>query len=452
MALEQVNNYSNLFRVFPNDSIPPYVNNADGIYINTKDGRRILDTTAGGTSYAILGWNHPKVNAALEAQIRRFGHMDYKIWSDENTNLLANLLVSRAEHGLDKVYFAGNSGAEACEAAMKMSYQAHYDQGKKGKKWFISRMQSYHGSTSDTLSLGERPNLEFFRPMLSPYRARIPMHHPLYLKKEDESLDNYAKRSAKELENKIIEIGPEKVCAFVGETIMGGLVGDVPPAPSYWKYIREVCDRYDVHLILDEVYCGTGTSGKIYCCDWDNVSPDFIFIGKTLAAGYGALSAVITSSEFEDIIKNGQGRLQHTTTHQAHSLSVAAALAVQKIIHNDKFLGHVINLGNYMRNTLREELEHHEYFRDIRGRGLRFSLEYDCENKNKFGKKLQDVLYSKHNILINAKWHRVCFTPALTITKDDLEHVLIKFIDTFKQVSSKWNDKFRSQIKIKPIF
>jgi adenosylmethionine-8-amino-7-oxononanoate aminotransferase len=426
---------SKVFRVFPKDPKPPFVSKADGVYIYKKNGEKLLDTTAGGTSYSILGWNHPEINSAIKEQLHRFGHLDYKLWSDENTENLADLLVSRANHGLDRVYFCGNSGAEACEAAMKMSYQVHYDLGKPEKKWFISREQSYHGSTSDALVLGERPNLEFFRPMLSPYRARIPMHHPLYLKGENETSDNYAKRSANELEKKILEVGPDNVSGFVGETIMGGLVGDVPPAENYWKYIREVCTRHDVHLILDEVYCGTGTTGKIYCCDWDLVKPDFIFIGKTLAAGYGALSAVITSSEIESIIKNGQGRLQHTTTHQAHSLSVSAALAVQKIIHNDEFLNNVCLLGEYMRKTLTNELGNHSFFYDVRGRGLRFSLEYQCQDKNKFGSKLQSEMENKHKTLINGKWHRVCFTPALILEKTQVNQILDTFISTFKDVA-----------------
>jgi adenosylmethionine-8-amino-7-oxononanoate aminotransferase len=272
--------------------------------------------------------------------------------------------------------------------------------------------------------------------MLSPYRAQISIHHPLYLQKAHETLDDYARRSASELEDKILEIGPENVSGFVGETIMGGLVGDVPPAPNYWNYIREVCDRHDVHLILDEVYCGTGTSGKIFCCDWDQVTPDFIFIGKTLAAGYGAVSAVITSSKIENVIKNGQGRLQITTTHQAHSLGIAAALAVQKIIHDDEFLKHVRVLGDYFRKTLKEELGKHPYFRDVRGRGLRFSLEYQCENKHEFGQKLEKVMLDKHDILISAKWHRVCITPALTLQKIEADIVMEKLIKEFRTLAS----------------
>jgi len=427
-----------VFRVFPNEPFPPTVKKTEGIYIHLKDGKRILDTTSGWNSFAILGGGHPFVLQAMQEQLKRFTHIDYKHWTDENVEVLADLLLSKAEHSLDRVYFSGNSGAEAVEAAMKISYQVHQDLGRKEKKWFISREQSYHGATADALSLGERPNLEFYRKMLSPYRARIPMHHPLYRMKSDETLDEYARRSSQELEEKILEIGPDKVCAFLGETMMGGLVGDVPPAPNYWRYIREVCSKYEVHLILDEVYCGTGSSGKIYCCDWDKVTPDFILISKTLAAGYGPLSAVVTSSEIEKVIKSVQGRLQHTTTNQAHSLSVAAAVAVQKIIHDDTLLTHINHIGNYMRQSLVKELGDHEFFRDVRGRGLRFSLEYQCERMNEFGGKLADILLQKHSILISGKWHRVSFTPAFIIEKKEADMVLDCFIEEFILLARQW--------------
>ena len=434
-----INKYeSSVFRVFPNDPIPQSVDRAVGLKIYTDTGDEILDVTGGGTSYAILGWSHPEVISAIHKQLTKFAHMDYKIWNDPNIEILADILLLNSKHKLDRVYFSGNSGAEACEAAMKMSYQYHYDRGDKLKKWFISREQSYHGSTSDALVLGERPNLEFFRPMLSPFRSRIPMHHPLNSISKGETLDEYALKSAKELEDRILEIGPENVAGFVAETMMGGLVGDVPPAPNYWKYIRRVCTKYGVHLILDEVYCGTGTTGKYYCCDWDDVRPDFIFIGKTLAAGYGVLSAVITSKEIENTIKLGQGRLQHTTTHQAHSLSVAAAITVQKIILSEGFLENVNKNGEYFRNSLTSELADNNLFKNIRGRGLRFSLEFDCINKNNFAKELQDKMFNKHKILINSKWHRVCFTPSLEIEKNDIDRVVEKFSSEFKILSKKY--------------
>ncbi len=429
----------NLLRVFPNEKVAPVVDHTDGLYIYTKQGKKLLDTTGGSTSHAVLGGNNRKIITAMQEQMSKFCHIDYKAWSDENTEQLATILASKAEHGLKRIYFAGSSGAEACEAAMKMSYQTRYDTGKKEKTWFISRTQSYHGSTTDAMALGERPNLNFYQGLFPKNRAKIPQHHPLYLKKEKETLDEYAKRSASELEDKILEIGPDKVCGFLAETMMGGLIGNVPPAPNYWRYIRKVCNKYDVHLILDEVFCGTGSSGKIYCIDWDGITPDFIFMGKTLAAGYAPISVVVTSDKIYDIIKQNQGRLQHTTTYQAYSLGVAAALAAQQIIHDEKMLTHINQTGDSFIKTLSDELGFHSFFRDIRGRGLRFSLEYSCPQKNEFGLALQKEMETKYDILIDAKWHRVTFSPAFIITKEQANEVLEKFIKTFKTVSARWD-------------
>lgn len=428
---------SKVFYVSPNLPIPDLVNKADGLYLYDSSGVRYLDTSAGSTSFSILGWNNSFVNSAIKEQLGRFSHVDYKAWSDPNVIKLATVLLSQAKNNLKRVYFSGNSGAEACEAAMKISYQSHYDSGSRSKQWFISRTQSYHGATSDAMSLGERPNLEFFKPLFSPFRAQIPMHHPLYLKQKDESEDEYAKRSANQLEEKILEIGPENVAGFVAETMMGGLVGDVPPAPKYWQYIREICDRHCVHLILDEIYCGTGTSGKIFCCDWDKITPDLLIIGKTLAAGYGALSAVFTTEEIYQTIKDGQGKLQHTTTHQAHSLSVAAALAVQTIIHQGDFVEQVDHKGRYMREVLHRELGDLEIVRDIRGRGLRFSIEHNTKDNIDFSRRLLTSMREKYKIIIDSKWHRVCFTPALNITGSQVDEVLGRFIEVYRYEASK---------------
>ena len=206
----------------------------------------------------------------------------------------------------------------------------------------------------------------------------------------NENDTNYLNRCVNELEKTILKIGPEKICGFVGETIMGGLVGDVPPLKNYWLKIKKICKKYNIHLILDEVWCGTGTSGKIYCFDWDKVEPDFVFISKTLAAGYGALSAVITNSQIEKVLKKGQGQVQYSNTHQGHSLSVAAALAVQSIIHKKDFLKGVIDKGNFIRNYFETELGNQEFFSNIRGRGMRNTLEYQCDNKNLFGSLLKE--------------------------------------------------------------
>jgi len=430
----------NILYTFPNDPTPEFISRGEGINLYTKSGRKYLDTTSGFTAHAILGWSHPFVISEIKKQLDKITHIDYKIFRDENREELAELMLSRCESNLSTLYFAGNSGGEACEASMKLAYQYFVNLGKPKKSWFISRKQSYHGSSTDALAVGDRPNLDIYKALLPQQRAKIEEHNHFRHRLDGESLEQYASRSAKELEDKILEIGPENVCAFLAETISGGLIGDVPPAPTYWKKIRSVCDKYDVLLICDEVWCGTGTTGKIYCIDYDGITPDFLFFGKTFAAGYGALSALLTTDKVKDVLSNlGDCRVQHSTTHQGHSLATAAALAVQKVIHEDGFLESVSEKGQFLEEYLLSELGSHEFFRNVRGRGLRRSLEYRCENMQDFGLELTEKMREDYNILISGKWHRVCFSPALITSVEQFEFILEKFVKTFKSVASSWN-------------
>lgn len=423
----------------------------EGVYLYTKK-KKYLDSTSGLTGTAILGWTNPSVDKAIINQLKKISLIDYKYFLDSNREKLAQILICNAKHKLDKFFMVGGSGGEALEASMKMSYQYQCAIGRPEKKWFISRKQSYHGSGSDAISVGDRPNLNFYRPFFPRYRAKIDEHNIYRKIRKNETLEEYEKRSVSQLEKKILMIGKDKVCGFVGETIMGGLVGDVPPTKNYWKGIRKICSKYDVHLILDEVWCGTGTTGKSYCIDWDNVTPDFIFMGKTLAAGYIPVSGLVTSSRISDVIKKNLGSIQFSTTHQGHSLGVAASIAVQKIIHNEKFLQNVVKNGNYLRNTIANELRNHDFFSNIRGRGLRNSLEYRCNNNHLFGIALTNLAKKKHNLLLSAKWHRVCFSNAINIKKNDLDKIIDKFILSFKEISNNWTKKTINKIKYRSFY
>ena len=233
---------------------------------------------------------------------------------------------------------------------------------------------------------------------------------------------------------------------------MGGLVGDVPPTKNYWKLIRNICSKYNVHLILDEVWSGTGTSGKFYCFDWDGITPDFVFLGKTLAAGYAPLSAILTTENIYDIIKCGSGRVENSTTFQGHSASVAAGLAVQKIITSKDFLYNVIKKGELVREILNNNLSNNPFFKNVRGRGLRNSLEYDCTEKHKFGMTLAQVMKDKHKILISGKWHRISFSPSLTISENDIHRVLELFCEEFFSLSKRWGDLDKNDINVRNLF
>lgn len=232
--------------------------------------------------------------------------------------------------------------------------------------------------------------------------------------------------------------GRKRVAGFVGETMLGTLPGNVPPAPGYWTYVAEVCRRHDVHLILDEVYCGLGRSGKVHCCTWDHVTPDFLCIGMNLAAGYAPLSAVLLKAETERIIQAGTGRLSHGHTHQSHGLGVAVALAVQKIVHQAEMLDHIGRLGTRLADTLGAELGGHPFFRAVHGRGLMKSLEYDCPERHEFSLALAREMRESHAILVDARYHRTSFAPAYIIDEAMLDRILDCYVSAFKKTAADW--------------
>lgn len=437
-AAETLDSMTSLLSKFPIRAPIPYAASGDGMEILLEDGRRLLDFTSGVTGFAVLGYNHGAVIEAMQDQMARFSHMDFNSWGNRQAEELADLLLSQAPAGLDRVYLAGSSGSEAVEAAMKLSYQTHFDGGNLEKSHFISRAQSYSGATLHAMSVSELPILEFYAPLLPAGRRRIPQHYPGRELRVGESLDDYARRGAKDLEDAILDIGPERVAAFVGETMLGTLPGNVPPAPGYWTYVAEVCSRYQVHLILDEVYCGLGRSGKVHCCSWDQVTPDFLCIGKNLAAGYAPLSAVLLKAETEHIIAAGTGRIAHGHTHQGHALGVAAALAVQEIVHQPEMLSHIERTGERLAETLRAELGTHPFFRGTHGRGLMQSLEYDCPERHEFSLALTREMRESHAILVDARYHRTSFAPAYIIEDAVRDRVLDCYVTEFKKMAAAW--------------
>lgn len=416
-----------IFDVFPNDAPRNIIVGASGNKLYLSDGRVLEDFTAGGTHYAILGFNHPEITKAVAEQLSKFGHIDYKLYRDPNLTILTQLILDGSGSRYSAVYFSGNGGSEGVEAAMKMSFQVHREQGSSGRRWFISREQSYHGATADALAIGDRPNLEIYREMLSPYRSKIKEHNKYRQKLPGETDGEYEERCLSELKDRILEIGPDKICAFVAEPIMGGLVGDVPPTDGYLRGCRKLCSDYGIHLILDEVYCGLGISGSYICSEVDNVTADFLVVGKTLAAGFGAISAVLTHQRFSDVIRLGSGRLQHSTTFQANSLAVAAAVGVQNVMTSQSTLARISSLGEFFQRTATLEVGGLPGFRNVRGRGLRQSIEYDFgAASNNFGIRLATLLQEKHGIVASCKWNRISFTPYIYVSEEDISRYFSK--------------------------
>jgi adenosylmethionine-8-amino-7-oxononanoate aminotransferase len=272
------------------------------------------------------------------------------------------------------VYFV-SGGSEAIEAALKLARQYFVEIGQAERKHFIARLQSYHGNTLGALAIGGNAwRREPFLPLL------IEAHHvsPCYAYRDQlpgESEEAYAQRLADELEQKILALGPDTVAAFVAETVVGATAGAVPPVRGYFRKMREVCDKYGVLLILDEVMCGMGRTGYHYACEEEGVAPDLLTIAKGLGAGYQPIGATLVSDRIYDAIVGGSGFFQHGHTYIGHATACAAALAVQRVIDEDDLLANVKARGEQLRATLRERFGAHPHVGDIRGRGLFVGVE-----------------------------------------------------------------------------
>ncbi len=358
----------------------PFAVRGDGPYVIDSEGKRYLDAS-GGAAVSCLGHSHPVVIQAIKQQLDRIPYAHSAFFTNDAMEELADLLIESSPD-LARVYFVC-SGSEAIEAALKLARQYFLERGEPQRRYFIARHQSYHGNTLGALAVGgnqwrRRP----FEPLL------IESHHisPCYAYRglrADENLEQYGLRVANELEAKIEQLGADSVLAFVAETVVGATAGAVPPVPGYFKRIRDICDRYDVLLILDEVMCGMGRTGTLFACEQEDIQPDMIAIAKGLGAGYQPIAALLVSGDIYDTIRDGSGFFQHGHTYMGHPTACAAALAVQKVIREEDLLTNVRIQGEHLADALQRQLGEHPHVGDIRGRGLFRGLELVADRANK---------------------------------------------------------------------
>ncbi|RWP64361.1 aspartate aminotransferase family protein [Mesorhizobium sp.] len=351
----------------------PVAAGGKGIELFDRDGRAYIDAS-GGAAVSCLGHGHPEVTAALHAQADKLAYAHTSFFTNEPAETLADKLVAGAPQGISHAYFV-SGGSEAVEAALKMARQFFVETGRPERRNVIARRQSYHGNTLGALAAGGNEwRRAQFRPLL------IDTHHidPCYAyryQKAGESEAAYGLRAAQALEDKILELGPDTVMAFVAEPVVGATAGAVPAVPGYFRHVREICDRYGVLLILDEVMCGMGRTGTLHACEQDGVAPDLMTIAKGLGGGYQPIGAVLLSRRIFDAFAEGSGFFQHGHTYMCHPMACAAALAVQEVIARDDLLVNVRAMGEHLSRRLGERFGNHAHIGDIRGRGLFMGIE-----------------------------------------------------------------------------
>jgi adenosylmethionine-8-amino-7-oxononanoate aminotransferase len=345
----------------------------EGVTLIDAEGRRYLDAS-GGAAVSCLGHQHPEVLAIMHDQLDRLAYAHTSFFTSASAEALADELVAHAPDGVSHAYLV-SGGSEAIEAALKMARQYFVERGQPRRRHFISRRQSYHGNTLGALAVGGNAwRRKPFEPLLIETRQIAPCYEYRY-RLADESAEDYARRAADELEQAILALGPDSVIGFVAEPVVGATLGAVPPAPGYFRRIREICDRYGALLILDEVMCGMGRTGSLHACEQEGIAPDLLAIAKGLAGGYAPIGAVLVHRDIVDAFARGSGAFQHGHTYTGHPLACAAALAVQRIVRRDNLLDNVRQRGEQLRQRLHGRFAGHPHVGDIRGRGLFWGIE-----------------------------------------------------------------------------
>ena len=354
------------------DSPLPIGAKAAGVWIEDIEGHRYLDAS-GGPIVVNVGHGRKEIARSVYEQIAQCDYLHGTMFTTPVVEEFGQALAEHAPPGIERFYLL-STGSEAIEAAIKLARQIHLDSGRPQRFKLISRWKSYHGLTLGALSaMGRTAFRAPFAPMLSEV-VHIP---PPYCLRCSYGL-KYPEckiRCALALDETIQNIGPDIVSAFLGETVSGATLAGYPPPPGYWPLIREICDRYHILLILDEVMCGMGRTGRWFACEHYDVVPDIVTLGKGLTSGVVALSAVGVQSKYFNVIRGGSGHFVHGGTYSHHAVAASAGLSVVRILEREKLVERVDNYGKMLGEQLRKRLKDLGPVADIRGIGFMWGLE-----------------------------------------------------------------------------
>lgn len=429
----------------------PTVVSGDGIFLTDSEGKQYLDGCS-GAAVSNLGHSHQRVKVAIAEQLESIPYAHTGFFTSDNSERLATRLAELAPDALNHTYFV-SGGSEAVEAALKMARQYFVEKGRPQKSQFIARRQSYHGNTLGALSVGGNEwRREPFRPILSA------AHHiaPCYAYREQQRKESelaYSYRIADELEQKILELGADNVMAFIAEPVVGATAGALPATEGYFKRIREVCDKYDVLLILDEVMCGIGRTGTFFAFEQEGIVPDIVTVAKGLGAGYQPIGAAIVHDKIYAAIAEGSGFFQHGHTFMCHPMACAAALATIDTIIEDDLLSVVKRRGEQLMSKLNEALGPLPYIGDIRGKGLFIGIELvsnklsktPLPNNTQAHKAIKSeamknglMCYPMAGTIDGKAGHHILLAPPFIIEEHQLDELVGKLKTSLLSASARW--------------
>jgi len=347
---------------------------ADGVWLTDSDGNRILDGMA-GLWCVNVGYGRAEIAEAIARQARELAYYNTFFQSTHpGAAEFAAALCAKAPEQMNKVFFT-NSGSESNDTIFRMARVFWDCLGKPAKKHFIGRRNGYHGSTVAAASLGGMGAMHAQSGL--PIQGCHHIDQPYWFgegRRTGMTPEEFGLARARALEEKILELGPENVAAFIGEPIQGA-GGVVIPPESYWPEIQRICREHDILLIADEVICGFGRTGAWWGSDTFGIAPDFMPIAKGMTSGYVPMGGVFIADRVAEVLMAKAGEIFHGYTYSGHPLACAAGLANLRILEEERLPERVRDvIGPYLQPRWRA-LADHPLVGEARMRGLIGALE-----------------------------------------------------------------------------
>lgn len=414
----------------------PKIVRGEGIYLFDENGKRYIDAS-GGAVVSNLGHGNRAIAEAIARQAAQLEYVSGVQFTHESVEQLAAALCAVAPPGLDKAFFLA-SGTEATEAAMKLVRQYWLAKGMHTKYKIISRMPSYHGNTLGALAVGgRRANRIYFEPLYVDHpKIPAPICYRCPWKKTFPGCDYDC---AQELESALLVANPDTVGAFLAEPILGSTGCAMAPPPEYYARTLEICRRYNILFIADEILCGMGRTGEWFAIISYGVTPDILLAGKGLTGGYIPLSAMLTRTDILDVIQASGNDFLHAQTFAHHPVACAAGLATIHYLQEHKLIERCRETGFYLHEKL-QKFQSHELVGEVRGKGLLAGLELAADKTTrapfarslKVAEKISAEALSRGLIVWTNTGHSdgangdaILIAPPFTITREQIDEIVV---------------------------
>jgi adenosylmethionine-8-amino-7-oxononanoate aminotransferase len=355
---------------------------AAGCELWDEEGIRYLDAV-GGAGVVTIGHGVAEITRGLADHAAQTSYVYGDAFSNPWQESLATTVLDLL--GISGGVYFVSGGSEANETAIKLARQYHVERGRGEKYKVISRWLSYHGVTLATLAISGRTS---WRTIYSPYLMQVGRVVPPYCYRCPLKLSypTCELACADDLERAILLEGPETVSAFIAEPIIGTTVTGVTPVPEYYAKVRQICDKYDVLFIADEVLTGFGRTGRPFALQHWDVQADIYTMGKGIGSGYVALGAVAAADHVLDAIRNGTGTFVHGFTYSGMPSACFIGTQVAEYLHRHDLFERARELGDYLHEQLHGLARRHESIGDVRGMGMLAGVELvsDSDSRTPF--------------------------------------------------------------------